>query len=141
MADVYHRYVASVQQTEFETAKIKTTIPRFQWFAGAALLLLLLEGSLANGPWRTGLVGLVQRSWSPKSKKANAADAAGSTAPVPQRWFTPHRPNHEPSSSCERWMKLTARRRIGAAGTVPDLSRASITRAVTSTVAGSIIAL
>ena len=83
MADVYHRYVASVQQTEFETAKIKTTIPRFQWFAGAALLLLLLESSLANGPWRTGLVGLVQRRRAPKAKKANAAATAGSsTAPL-----------------------------------------------------------
>lgn len=43
MADVYHGYVANVEQTEFETAKINTYIPRFQWFALPALILLLLE--------------------------------------------------------------------------------------------------
>lgn len=43
MADVYHGYVADVEQTEFETAKINEYIPRFQWFALPALLLLLLE--------------------------------------------------------------------------------------------------
>ena len=43
MADVYHGYVANVEQTEFETAKINTYIPRFQWFAVPALVLLLLE--------------------------------------------------------------------------------------------------
>jgi Ca-activated chloride channel family protein len=79
MADVYHRYVASVEQTEFETAKINATIPRFQWFAGAALLLLLLESSLANGPWRTGLVGLVERRRVPK---ANAAATARRVTPL-----------------------------------------------------------
>ena len=43
MADVYHSYVANVEQTEFETAKINAYIPRFQWFAAPALALLLLE--------------------------------------------------------------------------------------------------
>lgn len=43
MADVYHGYVANVEQTEFETAKINTYIARFQWFAAPALALLLLE--------------------------------------------------------------------------------------------------
>ena len=76
MADVYHRYVASVEQTEFETAKINATIPRFQWFAGAALLLLLLEASLARGPWRTGLLGLVQRH---PARGANAAAPPAAT--------------------------------------------------------------
>jgi Ca-activated chloride channel family protein len=43
MADVYQGYVANVEQTEFETAKINTYIARFQWFAAPALVLLLLE--------------------------------------------------------------------------------------------------
>jgi len=43
MADVYHGYVANVEQTEFETARINTYIARFQWFAAPALALLLLE--------------------------------------------------------------------------------------------------
>ena len=78
MADVYHRYVASVEQTEFETAKINATIPRFQWFAGAALLLLLLESSLARGPWRAGLLGLAQRH----PAGANAAAASPAVTPL-----------------------------------------------------------
>jgi Ca-activated chloride channel family protein len=43
MADVYHGYIANVEQSEFETAKIKAYIPRFQWFAGAALSFLFVE--------------------------------------------------------------------------------------------------
>ena len=43
MSDVYHSYVANVEQTEFETAKINAYIARFQWFAAPALVLLLLD--------------------------------------------------------------------------------------------------
>lgn len=43
MADVYHGYVANVEQGEFETAKINTYIARYQWFAVPALALLMLE--------------------------------------------------------------------------------------------------
>ncbi len=43
MSDVYHRYVANVEQENFETAKINTYIARYQWFAVPALLLLMLE--------------------------------------------------------------------------------------------------
>ena len=43
MADVYHNYVANVEQTEFETATINAWVPRYQWFAAAALLFLCLE--------------------------------------------------------------------------------------------------
>ena len=43
MADVYHGYVANVEQGEFETAKINAYIARYQWFAVPALALLLLE--------------------------------------------------------------------------------------------------
>ena len=48
MADVYHNYVASVEQTEFETAKINAYIARYQWFAAPALALLLLEVFLST---------------------------------------------------------------------------------------------
>ena len=43
MADVYHNYVANIEQTEFETATINAWVPRYQWFAAAALLFLCLE--------------------------------------------------------------------------------------------------
>ncbi len=43
MSDVYHNYVANVEQTEFETAKINAYVARYQWFALPALALLLLE--------------------------------------------------------------------------------------------------
>ena len=48
MADVYHNYVANVEQTEFETAKINAYIARYQWFALPALALLLLEVLLST---------------------------------------------------------------------------------------------
>ena len=50
MADVYHGYIANVEQTEFETAKINAYIPRFQWFALPALILLLLDVGLNRSP-------------------------------------------------------------------------------------------
>lgn len=50
MADVYHGYVANVEQQEFETAKINAYIARFQWFAVPALVLLLLEVWLTTRP-------------------------------------------------------------------------------------------
>lgn len=43
MADVYHRFVANVEQSEFETARINIYVARYQWFAAPALLLLVLE--------------------------------------------------------------------------------------------------
>lgn len=43
MADVYHRYISNLTQREFDSARVEHLIPRFQWFAGAALALLLLD--------------------------------------------------------------------------------------------------
>ena len=43
MGDVYHRYIAAVDQTQFETAKVDSYEARFQWFLAPALALLLLE--------------------------------------------------------------------------------------------------
>ena len=50
MGDVYHNYVANVEQTQFETAKINSYIARYQWFAVPALALLLLEVFLSTRP-------------------------------------------------------------------------------------------
>jgi Ca-activated chloride channel family protein len=53
MADVYHRFIADVEQTEFETARINAYIARFQWFAVPALLLLLGEILLSTKDSKT----------------------------------------------------------------------------------------
>jgi Ca-activated chloride channel family protein len=53
MASVYHRYIANVAQTEFETASIKAYIPRFQYFVGAALFLVLMEALWPAGRKRS----------------------------------------------------------------------------------------
>ena len=41
MADVYHSYIAGVEQTEFETAQINQYEARYQWFLAPALVLLV----------------------------------------------------------------------------------------------------
>ena len=56
MADVYHGYVADVGQTEFESAKINAYIPRFQWFAAAALLLMVIEILVTTGKWQPAIM-------------------------------------------------------------------------------------
>ena len=52
MADVYHNYIAGVEQTEFETARINQYEARFQWFLVPALVFLLLEIVLTTWPVR-----------------------------------------------------------------------------------------
>jgi len=52
MADVYHRYIADVEQQEFETARINQYEARFQWFLGLGLVLLLVEIVLSTWPVR-----------------------------------------------------------------------------------------
>ena len=48
MADVYNNYVAQVEKSEFETAKVNAFIPRFQWFALPAFVCLLMHGWLTT---------------------------------------------------------------------------------------------
>ena len=43
LAAVYHRYIAPSDSHEFETSRIKVYDPQYQWFAGLALGLLLVE--------------------------------------------------------------------------------------------------
>jgi Ca-activated chloride channel family protein len=52
MSDVYHSYIAGVEQEEFETARISQYEARFQWFLGTGLLLLLLEIAVSTWPVR-----------------------------------------------------------------------------------------
>lgn len=57
MAGVYHRFIASVEQQEFETARINAYIPRYPWFLGSALALLVLDVVLSAWPRRRRPVG------------------------------------------------------------------------------------
>ncbi|MCG8584824.1 MAG: VWA domain-containing protein [Pirellulales bacterium] len=60
MAEVYRNYVSAVEQTDFETARIQSYVPRFQWFAALALLLIVVDSMIAIGartPWRTRKAG------------------------------------------------------------------------------------
>ena len=50
MAEVYHRYIANVEKSEFETAKINAFIPRFQWFAFPAFVCLWMHVWLSGAP-------------------------------------------------------------------------------------------
>ena len=55
MASVYRQYVAQVNEQDFETARINSYIPRYQWFVGLALLLLLTD-TLLGGSKRASAV-------------------------------------------------------------------------------------
>jgi Ca-activated chloride channel family protein len=52
MSDVYHGYIAKVEQTMFETARVNQYEARFQWFLLPALVLLLLEVAITTWPVR-----------------------------------------------------------------------------------------
>lgn len=43
LADAYHQFIAPAESREFETSRIKVYDPQYQWFAGLALGLLLVE--------------------------------------------------------------------------------------------------
>ncbi len=73
MADVYHRFIANVPQTEFETAKINAYTPRYQWFAAPALLLLLLEIGLSTRPTRRQATGRQAARGKPARAAATAS--------------------------------------------------------------------
>ena len=52
MADVYHNYIAGVEQTEFETARISQYEARYQWVLVPALAFLLAEIVITTWPAR-----------------------------------------------------------------------------------------
>lgn len=64
MADIYHKYVATEEQIEFETATIETYEARYQWFALPALVLLLAE--------------CIVRTWSSQSRSSRNVKNGGS---------------------------------------------------------------
>ena len=72
MADVYHRYIANVEQAEFETAKINALIPRYQWFAFPAFVCVALSVLLASGtPKQTATSNLVKTSTAKRNGNAS----------------------------------------------------------------------
>ena len=50
MAEVYHRFIRSVDEQEFDVAKINAYVPRYPWFLAAAILLLLTELLISTWP-------------------------------------------------------------------------------------------
>lgn len=91
MADVYHNYIAQVEQSEFETAKVNAFIPRFQWFAFPAFVLLLVHGWLTSSGIRQNSSsaqrsGLLAKSTTPKeslpSKRSGSTKSKVAAAAV-----------------------------------------------------------
>ncbi len=81
MAGVYRDYVAQVNEQDFETAKIHSYIPRYQWFVGTALLLILAD-TLLNGnkrrsamPYRYAVAAPKKSDPKTNSKKSNRQSA------------------------------------------------------------------
>jgi Ca-activated chloride channel family protein len=54
MGEVYEEVVAATGRREFETVAARRTLPQFQWFAGLALVLLVVEGCLGLRGRRIG---------------------------------------------------------------------------------------
>jgi hypothetical protein len=54
MGEVYEEVVAATGRREFETVATKRTLPQFQWFAGLALALLVVEGCIGLRGRRIG---------------------------------------------------------------------------------------
>lgn len=77
MAEIYHGYVANVEQTEFETAKINAYIARYQWFAAPALALLLLEIWISTRGRKTRKMTVTQIS-----TKTNSTSLSGTAQVV-----------------------------------------------------------
>jgi Ca-activated chloride channel family protein len=84
MADVYHNYIAGVEQTEFETAKINQYEARFQWFLLPALALLLAEIVITTWPVRDGI----------SSRAASRAAAAAHQKARPRQAHSSSNPQH-----------------------------------------------
>ncbi len=53
MGAVYRRFIAGIAQQNFETAKINAFIPRYHWFLGTALGLLLLDFLISYWPCKS----------------------------------------------------------------------------------------
>lgn len=67
MGEVYHRFIAGIQEQQFDTAKINGYIPRYQWFIGFALCVMLLDVFLNSKRKRKAIA-------TPASKPFRAAE-------------------------------------------------------------------
>lgn len=50
MAQVYHRFIRAIDQREFDTTQINAYVPRYPWFLGAALALLVFDLLITQWP-------------------------------------------------------------------------------------------
>ncbi|MDZ4754556.1 MAG: VWA domain-containing protein [Phycisphaerae bacterium] len=50
MAEVYDATVSAIGRREYETTTVKRSLPQFQWFAGIALAMLMLESLIGLRP-------------------------------------------------------------------------------------------
>ncbi len=50
MAAVYQRFIAGIDQRDFETARVNVYTPRYQWFLGGALACLVIEVLISTCP-------------------------------------------------------------------------------------------
>jgi Ca-activated chloride channel family protein len=57
MSDVVHGYIENVDETDLQTAKINTYIPRFQWFLIPAMVLFGWDVLLRGWPTTRSLLG------------------------------------------------------------------------------------
>lgn len=73
MAAVYHRCIASIDQQEFDTAKINAYIPRYPWFLGAALLIMVLDWLISTWPVRSSVATTETRAF--QSDSGSASDS------------------------------------------------------------------
>lgn len=43
MAAVYHRFIANIEQQDFDSARVNTYVPRYHWFLGFSLAAILVD--------------------------------------------------------------------------------------------------
>jgi Ca-activated chloride channel family protein len=76
MANVYHGYIANLEQKEFEVAKINRYEARFQWFLAPAVLCLLAEIAMTTWPSRTSDSFRLTRQHADGAEQAQRRNAA-----------------------------------------------------------------
>ncbi|PQO46838.1 VWA domain-containing protein [Blastopirellula marina] len=70
MDQVYRNYVQQVEAQDFETARIHSYIPRYQWFVGLGLLLLVVDSLF---PVTAGAPGTFQVAYQAFGRRGAAA--------------------------------------------------------------------
>ena len=67
MAQVYHSFLANVDQQDFETARINSYVPRYPWFVGLGLLLLTIDTLLPSAYRSPQVLPSSRRKWTFRS--------------------------------------------------------------------------